>query len=39
VKEIFKTETFIKWMKKLKDKTGKFIIAFEGRGGMNGKNQ
>jgi putative addiction module killer protein len=27
VKEICKTETFVKWMKKLKDKTGKFIIA------------
>jgi len=27
VKEIRKTETFIKWMKELKDKTGKFLIA------------
>jgi putative addiction module killer protein len=27
VKEIRKTETFIKWMKKLRDKTGKFLIA------------
>jgi len=27
MKEIRKTETFIRWMKKLKDKTGKFLIA------------
>ena len=27
VKEIRKTETFIKWFKKLKDKTGKYLIA------------
>ena len=27
MKDIRRTETFIKWMKKLKDKTGKFLIA------------
>jgi putative addiction module killer protein len=27
MKKVRRTDTFIKWMKKLKDKTGKFLIA------------